>query len=450
MSAMPQISSPLFLMMPDGVEIAVPPRLRCMTTYVLLEQGDWFEQDIVFLRHALQPGMKVIDVGANFGVYTLSIARTIGPQGQLWAFEPAADTADYLAQSLDKNNFQHVHLIRAALSAHEGEGLLFHDRREELFQVDLAGAMGTAPGQHETIALQNLDGLMARLEHPVIDFIKIDAEGHEIEILKGGLGFFTEQHPVVMLEIIAPDGGTNLDLVDAFRAAGYEFFELLPGPGILVPTNEANINRILPLNVYALKPAFASDWVARGLLALDPELPRVTPSYENALALWHRSNQTELSANQRAGCLMEAAEILQNLANSKKNLPLLLSLARVMMDMGYRNHAHDALSDARQWLEAGQPVDAEISRLPLIDRLGDLQQDQMSWLPRIILELKDRWESYSSFFRLESSCAINREIVGTPGHSSEAMRRYLLARSMLEGRVLPELTNLMQFRELVL
>jgi hypothetical protein len=55
----------------DGVRIIVPDSLNIITTYVLREQKDWFEDEIKFLRQLLQPGDRVIDVGANYGVYTL-------------------------------------------------------------------------------------------------------------------------------------------------------------------------------------------------------------------------------------------------------------------------------------------------------------------------------------------------------------------------------------------
>ena len=81
------------LTMVDGVRIVVPDSLDLITPYVLLEQQDWFEDEIKFLRRLLQPGQKVIDVGANYGVYTLSMAQTVGPTGRVWAFEPASNTA---------------------------------------------------------------------------------------------------------------------------------------------------------------------------------------------------------------------------------------------------------------------------------------------------------------------------------------------------------------------
>ena len=102
------------LTLPNGVRIVVPNSLNLITPYVLLEQQDWFEDEIKLLRRLLQPGQSVIDIGANYGTYTLSMAHSVGPTGQVWAFEPASATADLLAQSIAANAFSQSRLARAS------------------------------------------------------------------------------------------------------------------------------------------------------------------------------------------------------------------------------------------------------------------------------------------------------------------------------------------------
>ena len=57
-----------------NARLCVPRALDQITPYVLLEQEDWFEEEIRFVRRWLGPGMRVIDVGANYGVYTVAAA----------------------------------------------------------------------------------------------------------------------------------------------------------------------------------------------------------------------------------------------------------------------------------------------------------------------------------------------------------------------------------------
>jgi hypothetical protein len=56
------------------LQVCVPDDIRWMMPYVLLEQEDWFEDEISFVRRLVQPGSRVIDIGANYGLYTLALA----------------------------------------------------------------------------------------------------------------------------------------------------------------------------------------------------------------------------------------------------------------------------------------------------------------------------------------------------------------------------------------
>ena len=79
-----------------------------MTTFILLEQNDWFEDEIKFIRHFIKPGMSVVDIGANYGLYTLTIADLLGNSGKIWAFEPTEATSDCLRESISFNKFNNV------------------------------------------------------------------------------------------------------------------------------------------------------------------------------------------------------------------------------------------------------------------------------------------------------------------------------------------------------
>ena len=106
------------------IHVRVPDSISCMTTYDLLEQEDWFEDEIKFLRRAVSPGMQFVDVGANHGVYTLTCARQVTASGRVWAFEPSTATAGYLAESISVNGFDNTRLGRVALSDRTGEARL--------------------------------------------------------------------------------------------------------------------------------------------------------------------------------------------------------------------------------------------------------------------------------------------------------------------------------------
>ena len=105
------------LELPGQVRIVVPDDLDVTTTYVLQEQGDWFEDEMRFVRALARPGMRVIDAGANFGVYALTFAGAVGPTGRVWAVEPGAQALAYLARSVAANDYTNLEILPCALFA---------------------------------------------------------------------------------------------------------------------------------------------------------------------------------------------------------------------------------------------------------------------------------------------------------------------------------------------
>lgn len=190
--------SEISLRMIDGTHIVLPASLDAITTYVILEQEKWFEKETTFLARWLKPGMKVIDVGANLGVYSLPMARLVGPDGHVFSYEPASETQRLLKISKKKNRANNLHVIGAALSDGEREGHLVLGASSELNTLD-----GSGPG--ESVQITSLDAEDKVRNWGNIDFLKIDAEGEEERILTGAKAFFAHQSPLVMFEVKAGD-----------------------------------------------------------------------------------------------------------------------------------------------------------------------------------------------------------------------------------------------------
>ena len=107
------------------------------------------------MRQVLQPGQNVIDVGANYGVYTLPMAQKVGATGHVWAFEPASSTAQLLARSVMANGFGHVTLEQKALSSAIGSAQLALHVHSELRSV--TECMGAPPPSvKRKVSLNNL------------------------------------------------------------------------------------------------------------------------------------------------------------------------------------------------------------------------------------------------------------------------------------------------------
>jgi protein O-GlcNAc transferase len=459
----------------DGVRIVVPDSLHLITPYVLMEQQDWFEDEIRFLRRLLQPGQKVIDIGANYGVYTLSMARIVGVTGCVWAFEPAAGTAKLLAEGIVANGFSHVVLDRSAVSGACGTAQLSLNQHAESNALTTANG---SPGTSETVPLVTLDHCLERHGWRDIGFLKIDAEGEESNILRGGKRFFAELSPLVQYEIKAGDE-LHMDLVQAFGALGYRSFRLVPGLDLLVPFDTSAPSDPYLLNLFCCKPDRAAALAARGFLldaAADPparlgdvpgpatrhsvygwrntlaRLPygaRFADRWEktmaeggradvdDALSCYALSRDPDLSSSARFGALAAALGLLRTLCERQPSGLRLASLARVARDCGERALAVDALLRLRSTIAEQGRVDPEEPFLAPAERFDSIPPGSAigHWVLGAVLEEIERLGSFSSFFtgkaalpRLEAIRAL-----GFGGAEMEARLRLLQRRFGLPG-----------------
>jgi FkbM family methyltransferase len=362
------------LRMADGTHIVVPSSLDAITTYVVLEQENWFEKETAFLARWLRPGMNAIDIGANLGVYSLPMARLVGPEGQVFSYEPASETRRLLAISKAKNGADNLHIIAAALSDGEREGHLVLGISSELNTLH-----GSGPG--ESVRITSLDAEEKVRNWGTIDFLKIDAEGEEERILAGARSFFAERSPLVMFEVAAGEK-PNENLPSAFIAMGFSLFRLLAGAPILIPAGTEPL--AYELNLFATKPDRASaladegwlvermpEWMpnddtrARALeffraqpfapifTQLDGGAVAANPEYRDALAGYAMWRCQDLALPERCAALRFACDTLAALCEKEPTLSRLSTLARASWEMGFRAISVNALKTLADVLKRG-------------------------------------------------------------------------------------------------
>ncbi|MEM5471108.1 FkbM family methyltransferase [Hoeflea sp. AS60] len=177
--------------------------------------------------------LVLFDVGGNIGQWTLA-AKQMHPSAQVHVFEPSASHLVKLRSSLD--GLDGVKINPMALAAGEGEATLYKDADitglASLTKRNLAH-VGLSMELSETIKLGTLDDYCASHGITAIDMLKIDVEGHELDVLKGGSTMLDQRKvAVVQFEF----GGCNVDTRTFFRDF-YDFFEArnyaihIAGPG---------------------------------------------------------------------------------------------------------------------------------------------------------------------------------------------------------------------------
>jgi FkbM family methyltransferase len=164
------------------------------------------------LRNLIRPGMRIVDVGANVGLYSLLMARRTGDQGSVVAFEPEPNLFAILVANCTRNGAHNVTALSQALGAANGPAVF---QRSAFNSGD--NRLGGHSSAHEPLEVKvvRFDDIQPETSP---DFIKIDVQGHELDVLRGMEGALARNHDVRVLFEFCPS---------ASRAAGSSAEELL-------------------------------------------------------------------------------------------------------------------------------------------------------------------------------------------------------------------------------
>lgn len=169
--------------------------------------GSYELQKVRLILRRLQAGMTFVDVGANKGDFTLIAARIVGPKGAVISIEPEPGNFEWLARSIDLNGYCNVRAERVALSDTEGTARLWLGEKSgwhTLFQRK------DGEGDSVEVATRTLDSLVAQMNVPRVDMLKIDVEGWELPVLRGAMRTLRRNPKIVLLLDIHPQLGANV------------------------------------------------------------------------------------------------------------------------------------------------------------------------------------------------------------------------------------------------
>ncbi|MBN8938925.1 MAG: FkbM family methyltransferase [Rhizobiales bacterium] len=193
--------------------------------------GQWEPHETTFLSSQLHAGSTFVDVGAFIGWFSLTAAQIVGPAGLVVAFEPQVEAHELLRRSVFHNRFEdRVTTFPLALSDRNSEAVLYRDGLSDAGGASNQGHAWINSANAEdngfavrTVQTVKLDDLSLRRK---IDAIKIDAEGAEWLVLKGGERTVRASHPVVICELYPRQLAkvshvTGDDLISLMRDWGY-------------------------------------------------------------------------------------------------------------------------------------------------------------------------------------------------------------------------------------
>lgn len=169
--------------------------------HVLLD-GYWESWLTRFIARTVKPGGIAIDVGANFGYYSLLLAELVGPGGHLYAVEPNPAVAALLRRSVGLNGFAaRTTVCEAAAGAVDGATATLAVPAREPKNAALVPAGQSGAGERHEVTVRSLDALVGSTRP--VSFVKVDAEGGEEAIVEGMAGILARDRPPMVLEFNA-------------------------------------------------------------------------------------------------------------------------------------------------------------------------------------------------------------------------------------------------------
>lgn len=181
----------------------------------------------IMLEEALKPGMTVLDIGANIGYYALMEATLVSPNGKVIAVEPSPNNVELLKKNVQLNHRDNTILVRPGAVSNTTESRPFYLASASNLNTfhNSGSTQAYLTGETVDVTMHTVNQLQQ--EHGKIDLIRMDVEGHEVEIFNGMLPGIQsgELSPMIIFETHNSQYNEEHDMeapLNALFDAGYQ------------------------------------------------------------------------------------------------------------------------------------------------------------------------------------------------------------------------------------
>lgn len=176
-----------------------------------------------FLVQSIPPGGVFLDIGANIGVYSTTLWIAMDGNVKIYAFEPVPSTITILRETLNLNNVEAL-IEPIALSSEDGELILSaHSDGANNYWVKNSDSSINCPSM--SVATMRLDDWCESHPDQIPNAVKIDVEGHELEVLKGAKRTLQVYKPALLVECHCASwddlGVSRVQFIDFINSLGY-------------------------------------------------------------------------------------------------------------------------------------------------------------------------------------------------------------------------------------
>jgi FkbM family methyltransferase len=185
--------------------------------------GEFSESESELFRQICRPGDVVIDIGANIGAHTLPMSAFVGNTGQVYAFEPQPVIFQTLCANMALNSITNVHCHCLALADKKGD--VFIPDIDYSTPGNYGGvSVGQFPQGHVIQKIPLDDFLFGKIDK--LNFIKIDVEGMEEQVIEGAKKLITQHQPFLYVENDRIEKSRNL--IELLWSLNYKLYWHMP------------------------------------------------------------------------------------------------------------------------------------------------------------------------------------------------------------------------------
>jgi FkbM family methyltransferase len=224
-----RLAWPLLRLLPPSLILEI----RRRRYLAALRQHNTAEPELAVVDALVTPGDFCVDIGANFGVYTVAMSRMVGPTGNVVSAEPMPITYGLLAKNLKQLRISNAHAIQCAVSDRDGT-----------VSMTLPKWEFGAPNFYEAHVSADGEASDAVIPSRTPVFIKCDVEGHELSVLKGASKTL-QSKAAWLIEISGnPDDETShaAEVMRIMSRAGYGMYRFNAGKLALREPDDAFVN----------------------------------------------------------------------------------------------------------------------------------------------------------------------------------------------------------------